>query len=82
MSQPDESHFVGAFVQEEITDLLAQTVAHVLPHLPSITRLRLLAFMHLLDDPTMMKADLDIEPSGYLRLTLGVACAPDKSQQH
>ncbi|GEO16098.1 hypothetical protein MAE02_37940 [Microvirga aerophila] len=81
MSPPDESHFMASFIQEEITDLLAQTVANILPNLPPITRLRLLAFMHLLEDPALMKADLNVEPSGYLRLTLA-AGGPGKGQQH
>jgi hypothetical protein len=82
MSRHDDNHFIGSFVQEEMTDTLAQTVTHLIPRLSPITRLRLLAFMHLLENPETMTADLDVEPSGCLRLTLATASAPHKSQQH
>jgi hypothetical protein len=82
MSRHDGNHFIGPFVQEEMADTLAKTVTHLIPKLSPITRLRLLAFMHLLENPETMKADLDVEPSGCLRLTLAIAGAPDKSQQH
>ena len=48
MSRHDGNHFIGPFVQEEMADTLAKTVTHLIPKLSPITRLRLLAFMHLL----------------------------------
>jgi hypothetical protein len=65
-----------------MTDALARMVAHVIPQLPPVTRLRLLAFIHLLENPETVKADLHIEPSGYLRLTLAANGIPDRNQQH
>jgi len=77
MSRRDGDRFIASFVQEELSDALAQTVAHLIPRLAPITRLRLLAFMHLLEHPETMKADLDIESSGTLRLTLATTASAD-----
>jgi len=82
MTQPDRNFDLSSFAQEEIADTLARSVALVIPQLPPITRLRLLAFIHLLERPEAMRADLDIEASGGLRLTLAVDATPEKNQQH
>ena len=38
--------------------------------LPSITRLRLMAFLHFVEDPHTLSAELGFSASGDLRLTL------------
>ena len=60
MSLPDEIPPVASFVQEEMTDGVARTLAACLSRLPPVVRLRLLAFVHLVEDPVAMKAALEI----------------------
>jgi|GEM_PF-3028986 len=82
MSLPDEIPPVTSFVQEEMADGATQTLAAYLSQLPPIVRLRLLAFMHLVEDPAAMKAALEITPSGSMRLTLDTAVAPCPANRH
>jgi hypothetical protein len=82
MSLPDEPPLVASFVQEEMSDGATQTLAVCLSHLPPIVRLRLLAFMHLVEDPTAMKATLEITPSGSMRLILDTAVTPCPIHHH
>jgi hypothetical protein len=79
MSLPDESHPVTSFVQEEMIENLAQTMTQFLAQWPPVARLRLLAFMHLVEQPETMKALLEITPSGSLRLTLDTDVAPGRT---
>ncbi|MBF9197122.1 hypothetical protein [Microvirga terrestris] len=82
MSLPDEIPPVSSFVHEEMSDGATQTLAACLSHLPPIVRLRLLAFMHLVEDPAAMKAALEITPSGSMRLTLDTAVTPCPANRH
>ena len=82
MSLPDEIPPVASFVKEEITDGATRTLAAFLSHLPPIVRLRLLAFMHLVEDPATLKAALEITPSGSMRLTLDAAVTPCPNHHH
>ncbi|KFG67467.1 hypothetical protein [Microvirga sp. BSC39] len=82
MSLPDEIPPVTSFVQEEMVDGATQTLAARLSRLPPIVLLRLLAFMHLVEDPAAMKAALDITPSGSMRLTLDTAVTPSPANRH
>jgi hypothetical protein len=82
MSLPDEIPPVTSFVQEEMADGATRTLAACLSRLPPIVRLRLLAFMHLVEDPSAMKAALEITPSGSMRLTLDTAVTPCPSHHH
>ncbi|MBM1169583.1 hypothetical protein [Microvirga arabica] len=59
-----------------------QTLAAYLSQLPPIVRLRLLAFVHLIEDPAAMEAALDITPSGSMRLTLNTAVTPCPANRH
>ncbi|MEE1655705.1 hypothetical protein VB618_05815 [Microvirga sp. CF3062] len=63
-------------------DAAPQTLADCLSHLPPVVRLRLLAFMHLVEDPAAMKAALEITPSGSMRLTLDAAVTPCPTHHH
>ena len=47
-----------------------------------LTRLRLIAFMHLVEDPGTLNASLGLTPSGRLSLTLETLVAPTRGQQH
>ncbi|MBF9234475.1 hypothetical protein [Microvirga alba] len=71
-----------AFVQEEIASTLNETASQILERLPPITRLRLLAFMSLIDDPQATKALLDVDSSGRLRLTLAAYGVRSANQGH
>ncbi|MBL0406455.1 hypothetical protein JKG68_21080 [Microvirga aerilata] len=79
MSLPDENHPVNSFVQEEMIENLSQAMAQFLAQWPPVTRLRLLAFMHLVEQPETMKALLEITPSGSLRLTLDTDVTPGRT---
>jgi hypothetical protein len=45
-------------------------VTEVLAKFSPSTRLRLVAFLHLIEHPESVLADLEVDPSGLLRLTL------------
>ncbi|WP_133239313.1 hypothetical protein [Microvirga sp. KLBC 81] len=63
-------------------DGLSENLGQLLDLLPPVSRLRLLAFLHLVEQPETMKATLEVQPSGLLRLTLDTSVAPCKSHQH
>jgi hypothetical protein len=82
MSLPDEKLAFSSFVQQELIDHASQNLALCLAQLPPIVRLRLLAFMHLVEYPDTMKASLEIMPSGSMRLILDTEVAPDSAHRH
>ncbi len=82
MSLPDENPPLASFIQEEMIDNASETLAQCLAGMPPIVRLRLLAFMHLVEDPAALKAALEITPSGSMRLTLDAAVMPCPSHHH
>ncbi|MGO4386559.1 hypothetical protein AB4Y85_03395 [Microvirga sp. 2YAF29] len=82
MSRPEEKLPLASFVQEEMIENLSESLAQLLGTLPPLARLRLLAFMHLVENPDTMKATLEIEPSGIMRLTLDTIVAPCRAHQH
>jgi hypothetical protein len=61
---------MAAFLYEEMADGALWRLKQFVPRLPPLTRLRLLAFVHLLEHPEELTADLAVEASGALRLTL------------
>ena len=67
MSLPDENLPLASFVQEEMIDRASQSLAQCLAQLPPIVRLRLLAFMRLVEFPDTMKAALEITRYGSLK---------------
>jgi hypothetical protein len=81
-SLPDESSPLASLVQEELIDGLSENLGQLLIFYPPVSRLRLLAFLHLVEQPETMKATLEVQPSGFLRLTLGTSIAPCKFHQH
>jgi hypothetical protein len=82
MSLPDEKLGLASFVQEEMVEGLSENLSRLLDLVPPLVRLRLLAFMHLVEQPEAMKATLEVQPSGLLRLTLDTAVAPRRHHQH
>jgi hypothetical protein len=82
MSRPEENLPLASFVQEEMIDSLSKALAQLLGQLPPAARLRLLAFMHLVENPGTTKASLDVQPSGSMRLTLDTLVAPCHNHQH
>jgi hypothetical protein len=82
MSLPEEKLPLASFVQEEMIDNLSETLSQLLGALPPVARLRLLAFMHLVENPDTTKATLEVEPSGSMRLTLDTEVAPRRAHQH
>ena len=82
MSLPDENVPLASFVQEEMIDRVSQSLAQCLAQLPPIVRLRLLAFMHLVEFPDTMKASLELTPSGSMRLVLDTKIVPDTAHRH
>jgi len=60
----------------------SQNLVHCLAQFPPIVRLRLLAFMHLVEYPDTMRASLEVTPSGSMRLTLDTEIAPDTAHRH
>ena len=86
MSLPDRNCPVASFAQEEAQEeaieSLSRTVAQVLERMPPLARLRLIAFMHLVEDPGALNASLGLTPSGRLSLTLEALVAPARGHQH
>jgi hypothetical protein len=82
MSLPDENLPSASFTQEEMIDSVSESLAQRLAQLPPVVRLRLLAFMHLVEYPDTMRACLEITPSGSMRLTLDTDIASDRAHHH
>ncbi|MBM6578712.1 hypothetical protein ILT44_00855 [Microvirga sp. BT689] len=82
MSLPDENPPVASFVQEEMIEVATRTLGVCLSHFPPIVRLRLLAFMHLVEYPATLRAALEISPSGSMRLILDTDVEPGRTHHH
>ena len=82
MSLPDEISPLSSVSQEELIEHASQNMAQCLAQFPPIARLRLLAFMHLVEDPDSTRAILEITPSGSMRLTLDTKVAPSPAHRH
>ncbi|KAB0267640.1 hypothetical protein [Microvirga brassicacearum] len=78
MSRRDKAFPLKSFLQEEMTLALSDTMLNSIALLPSVTRLRLLAFLHFVDEPKSLAAELNFADSGDLRLTL-IARQPAES---
>jgi hypothetical protein len=82
MSLPEEISPLSLVSQEELIEHATRNMAQCLAHFPPIARLRLLAFMHLVEYPDTMRASLEVTPSGSMRLTLDTKVAPDSAHRH
>jgi hypothetical protein len=79
MSRPDRLSQIALDLREEIVDALADTVTDVIGRLSPDARLRLIAFLHLIEHPETVLADLEVDVSGLLRLTLSKRPGPSPS---
>ncbi len=79
MSRPDLLSQIALDLREEIVDALADTVTDVIGRLSPDARLRLIAFLHLIEHPETVLADLEVDVSGLLRLTLSKRPGPSPS---
>ena len=70
MSRRDKIHPLKCFLQEEMALAVSDTMLASIALLPASTRLRLLAFLHFVEEPGSLSAELDFAASGDLRLTL------------
>jgi hypothetical protein len=82
MSLPDRNLPTAYFAQEEAIEGLARNFEHLLERMPPVARLRLMAFMHLIENPESLNASLELKPSGQLSLTLDTLVAPTRGHQH
>jgi hypothetical protein len=82
MSRPDRSSEIALCLKEEVIEAMNDTVADVVARLSPVARLRLLAFLHLLEHPEAVVAQLEVGPSGLLRLTLALLNKDGQNQPH
>ena len=82
MSLPDRNHPLTSFAQEEAVECLSRALTHVLERMTPLARLRMIAFLHLIEDPEALNASLRLTPSGRLSLTLDALVAPTRGHQH
>lgn len=66
----EASSWMAEFLYEEMADACLSRLRQFIPRLPPVTRLRLFAFIHLLETPEALGANLSCEAPGALRLTL------------
>jgi hypothetical protein len=81
MSRRDKIIPLNSFLQEEMALSISDRMMASIASLPSVTRLRLLAFLHFVDEPRNLSAELDFAASGDLRLTL-IARQPCDTNSH
>jgi hypothetical protein len=81
MSRRDKVIPLTSFLQEEMALSISDRMMNSIASLPSVTRLRLLAFLHFVEEPTNLLAELDFSAAGDLRLTL-VSRQPCESNKH
>lgn len=82
MSRHDKLHPLKTFLQEEMALALSDTMMDSIARLPQVTRLRLLAFLHFVEEPKNLLAELDFAASGDLRLTLIARPPTDAGKTH
>ena len=80
MSQHDKMIPLTSFLQEEMTLSIGDRMMNSIASLPAATRLRLLAFLHFVEEPGNLLAELDFSAGGDLRLIL-MARQPCRVQQ-
>lgn len=81
MRRPDDGGPLPSTVlQAEIVEAMADTVTDVVARLSPGARLRLLAFLHLLDHPENASATFDLSEAGLMRLTLACPVGQEPSK--
>ncbi len=76
MQRPDRRSARSASLQAEIEEAIAETISTAVARLAPGTRVRLLAFLHLLEHPENASAKFDLSEAGLMRLTL--TCPVDR----
>ncbi|MCB8821670.1 hypothetical protein [Microvirga rosea] len=61
---------------------VSASILKVIEGLSPISRLRVLAFLHLLENPKILKTSLEVDPSGDLRLILTAGDQPVQRASH
>jgi hypothetical protein len=69
MQRPDK-RASRASLQAEIDEAIAETISVAATRLSPSTRMRLLAFFHLLEHPENASAKLELSEAGLMQLTL------------
>jgi hypothetical protein len=67
---PETDRFMTAFLYEEMAEAALSKLRQSMPRFTPTARLRLLAFVHVMANPAAVSADLSVDASGTLRLTL------------
>ena len=70
MQQPDKHPTRSSPDEDELAEAVADAIAGAVMRLPPETRLRLIAFLHLMEEPGTTRAELDTAPPGFMRLVL------------
>jgi hypothetical protein len=80
--QRHKDHGYGTLVQEEMMRAIGDNILQIIAGLSPISRLRVLAFLHLLERPEALRTWLEVDPSGDLRLTLATANPSPQGPRH
>ncbi|QFU17397.1 hypothetical protein [Microvirga thermotolerans] len=80
--RPRDDRPCGTILREELMLALGDDILRAIAELPPISRLRILAFLHLLERPDALRARLDVDASGELRLTLSTARRAGSESKH
>jgi hypothetical protein len=70
MPQPEDDRDAADDSPETIARAIQDTIMRAVNRMTPEASLCVVAFMHLLEDPENLTADLDIGPSGDMRLVL------------
>ena len=70
MPQPEDDRDAADDSPETIARAIQDTIMRAVNRMTPEARLCVVAFMHLLEDPENLTADLDIGPAGDMRLVL------------
>ena len=70
MPQPEDDRDAADDSPETIARAIQDTIMRAANRMTPEARLCVVAFMHLMEDPENLVADLDIGPSGDMRLIL------------
>jgi hypothetical protein len=70
MQQPDRRSARPIRKEIDLADAVADAIADAAARLPPAAQSRLLAFLHLMEEPETTIAELEVAPSGVMRLAL------------
>jgi hypothetical protein len=70
MQQPDKRSAQLFRSEADLADAVADAIAEAAGRLPPAAQSRLLAFLHLMEEPETTIAELEVAPTGVMRLVL------------